>query len=145
MALTSVGLAFAGLVYLPLAFGGGPAQATTVTPDTHDGATLSPTDVKRYRERIEKLRKASDALDVERAAALEDIARDVRRAAGLEPYPEPEAEPVAPVAAPVVAAKPYQSYSPLAAALGRQMMPPAPTGPSPSDDEAALLMLLGIH
>jgi hypothetical protein len=143
MALTRVGLAFAGLVYLPLAFGGGPAQAST--PDTHDGATLSTADIKRYRERIEKLRKASDALDVERAAALEDIARDVRRAAGLEPYPEPEAEPVAPVAAPVVAAKPYQPYSPLAAALARQMMPPAPTGPSPSEDEAALLMLLGIH
>jgi hypothetical protein len=145
MALTRVGLAFAGLVYLPLALGGGPAQATTVTPDTHDGATLSASDVKKYRERIEKLRKASDALDVERAAALEDIARDVRRAAGLEPYPEPEAEPVAPVVTPVVAAKHYQPYSPLAAALARQMMPPAPTGPSPSEDEAALLMLLGIH
>jgi hypothetical protein len=144
MALTRVGLAFAGLVYLPLAFGGGPAQATS-TPDTHDGATLSASDVKKYRERIDKLRKASDALDIERAAALEDIARDVRRAAGLEPYPEPEVEPVSPVAAPVVAVKPYQPYSPLAAALARQMMPPALTGPSPSDDEAALLMLLGIH
>jgi hypothetical protein len=143
MALTRVGLAFAGLVYLPLAFGGGPG--TTSTPDTHDGATLSPTDVKRYRERIEKLRRASDALDVERAAALEDIARDVRRAAGLEPYPEPAAEPVAALASPAAIAPQYQPYSPLAAALARQMMPPAPVGPSPSDDEAALLMLLGIH